>query len=155
MKKKKPGNKGILIVDEGSRTLRLLKEETRRIGLNYHLERAGTFLQAVDSIGSGKYDLVILDFPGIRGPYLLNLAILRDIPIVLLVSADFIPLEAHPLLEKVKGGLLPRENLSGILPLLKNLLSRKNFSDSFIILEISCKETGCSIRLSLPLDSRI
>jgi CheY-like chemotaxis protein len=129
MKKKELGKKGILIVDEGSETLKFLKEETRRIGLNYHFEKAATFLQAVDSISSGKYDLVILDFPGIRGPYLLNLAFLREIPVVLLVTSDFIPLEAHHLLEKVKGGLLPRENLSGILPLIENLLSRRKASN--------------------------
>jgi hypothetical protein len=39
---------------------------------------------------------------------------------------------AHLLLEKVKEGLFPRENLSEILPLIENLLSRKNSSDPHV-----------------------
>jgi DNA-binding response OmpR family regulator len=126
MKKNILGDKQILIVDNDPDILKFLEGETRKIGLNYHFDKADTFLQAVDSIFSGRYDLVMLDFPGIRGPYLLNLAFLREIPVVLLVSFNFFPLEAHHLLEKGIKGLLPKENMSEIVPTLENLFSPKS-----------------------------
>ena len=129
MKKKNLGNKRILIVDQNPEILKFLEEETRKIGVIYQFEKADTFPQAVDSILSGQYDLVILDFPGIRGPYLLNLAVLREIPVVLLVSINFFSFEAHHLLEKRIMGLLPKENLSEIIPVIENLLSQKSSSD--------------------------
>jgi DNA-binding response OmpR family regulator len=120
------GDKRILIVDEDQNILNFIKEETRKIGLNYQFEKADTFSQAVDSMFSGRYDLVILDFPGIRGPYLLNLALLREIPIVVLVSFNSFSIEANHLFQKGIKGLLPKENLSEIGPVLENLLSPRN-----------------------------
>ena len=90
------------------------------------MKRPDTFPQAVDSMFSGRYDLVILDFPGIRGPYLLNLARLREIPVVVLVSFNSFSIEANHLFQKGIKGLLPKENLSEIVPVIENLLSPKN-----------------------------
>jgi cellulose biosynthesis protein BcsQ len=113
-------------VDEDPNVLDFLAGETRKIGLNYQFEKADTFSQAVDSMFSGRYDLVILDFPGIRGPYLLNLALLREIPVVVLVSFNSFSIEASHLFQKGIKGLLPKENLSKIGQVLENLLSPKN-----------------------------
>lgn len=126
MKKINPGEKWVLIVDEDPNILDFLAIETRKIGLTYQFEKADNFPQAVDSMFSGRYDLVILDFPGIRGPYLLNLALLRQIPVVVLVSFNSFCLEANHLLQKGIKGLLPRENLSEIGPVLESLLSPKD-----------------------------
>ena len=126
MKKNNSGEKRILIVDEDPEILDFLTGETRKIGLNYQFEKADTFPQAVDSMFSGRFDLVILDFPGIRGPYLLNLALLREIPVVVLVSFNSFSIEANHLFQKGIKGLLPKENLSEIGPVLENLLSPKN-----------------------------
>ncbi len=51
----------------------------------------------------------------------MNLAFLREIPVVLLVSSKFFPPEAHHLLETEIKGLLVKEQLSEIVPALKNL----------------------------------
>ena len=128
MKKKIIGDKKILIVDEDPNILNYLKEQTRKIGLNYQFEKADNFSQAVEAILSGRYDLVMLDFPGIRGPYLLNLAYLRALPTALLVSDNFFPLEVHYLPEKRARGLLFRDNLNKIVPDLENLFSSLNMS---------------------------
>jgi DNA-binding response OmpR family regulator len=88
MKKNNIEDKRILIVDEDPDILIYLEGETRKTGLNYQFDKADTFSQAVDSMFSGRYDLVMLDYPGIRGPYLLNLAFLREIPVVLLISSN-------------------------------------------------------------------
>jgi hypothetical protein len=117
--------KKILIVDENPEMLSFLEGETSKIGLNYQFAKVDSLTQAVDSMISGGYDLMILDFSGIRGPYFLNLAFLREIPVFLLVSFTFFPLEAEHLLEKGVEGLLPRENLSEIIPTLKNIFSSK------------------------------
>jgi CheY-like chemotaxis protein len=126
MKKNNPGEKRVLIVDEDPDILDFLAGETRKICLSCQFEKADTFSQAVDSMFSGKYDLVILDFPGIRGPYLLNLALLREIPVVVLVSFNSFSIEANHLFQKGIKGLLPKKNLSEIGPVLENLLSPKN-----------------------------
>ena len=125
MKKNNHKGKLILIVVEDPDFLPFLKEEARRMGLNYQFEKVDTFTQAVDSMVSGSYDLMILDFPGIRGPYLLNLAFLREIPVVLLVSFTFFPLEAEHLLEKGIKGFLPKEDLSKIIQVIENIFSSK------------------------------
>jgi CheY-like chemotaxis protein len=130
MKKKNHDNKQILIVDNDPDILNFLKGETRKIGLSCQFEKVDTFPQAVDSMFSGRFDLVILDFPGIRGPYLLNLALLREIPIVVLVSFNSFSIEADHLFQKGIKGVLPKENLSEIGPVLENLLSPKNPSAS-------------------------
>ncbi|MBI4767075.1 MAG: hypothetical protein HY787_21220 [Deltaproteobacteria bacterium] len=123
MKKRIVEDKRILIVDENPNILNVLEKETRKTGLNYHFDKADTFSRAVDSLFSKRYDLVILDFPGIRGPYLLNLAFLREIPVVLLVSNNLFPLEAHYFQEKGIKGLLPKEKIMEIIPALENLFS--------------------------------
>ena len=126
MKKNNLDERLILIVDEDPNLLDFLAGETRKIGLNYQFEKAESFPQAVDSMFSGRYDLVILDFPGIRGPYLLNLARLREIPVVVLVSFNSFSIEANHLFQKGIKGLLSKENLSEIVPVIVNLLSPKN-----------------------------
>jgi CheY-like chemotaxis protein len=123
MKKKNVDDKRILIVDENPNILNFLEKETRKTGLNYQFDKADTFSLAVDSLFSGRYDLVMLDFPGIRGPYLLNLAFLREIPVVLLVTNNFFPFEAHYLNEKGIKGLLPKEEITEIVSALENLFS--------------------------------
>jgi CheY-like chemotaxis protein len=125
MKENNPEEKKILIVDENSETLSFLKEEARKTGKNFLFENTDKFTQAVDSIVSGNYDLVILDFPSIRGPYLLNLAFLRAIPVVLLVSSPIFPLEAQYLIEKGIKGILPKENLPEIITILEAIFSSK------------------------------
>ncbi len=60
--------KRILIVDEDPDLFNYLAGEARKFGLNYQFEKTDTFSQAVDSIFSGRYDLVMLDFPGIEAP---------------------------------------------------------------------------------------
>jgi CheY-like chemotaxis protein len=126
MKRNKLGEKRILIVDEDTNVLDFLTGETQKSGLNYQFEKADTFPQAVESMFSGRFDSVILDFPGIRGPYLLNLALLREIPVVVLVSFNSFSIEAHHLFQKGIKGLLPKENLSEIVPVIESLLSPKN-----------------------------
>ena len=123
MKKTIKGEKRILIVDEDPDILNYLAEETRETGLNFQFDKADTFSLAVDAIFSGSYDLVMLDFPGIRGPYLLNLAFLRAIPAALLVSNNFFPLEAQYLPGKGISGLFSKDNLSEIIPAIKSLFS--------------------------------
>ncbi len=130
MKKKIKEEKRILIVDEDPDILNYLAEETRKTGLNYQFDKADTFSLAVDAIFSGSYDLVMLDFPGIRGPYLLNLAFLRAVPTALMVSHNFFPLEAPYLPGKGISGLLSKDNLSEIVPALKNLFSSMKSPDT-------------------------
>jgi CheY-like chemotaxis protein len=125
MEKLNHKRKKILIVDENPEVLSFLKEETDKIGAKFQFEKVDSFTQAVDSMVSGGYDLVILDFPGIRGPYLLNLAFLREIPVLILISFTFFPLEAEHLMEKGVAGLLFKENLTEIIPALNKIFISK------------------------------
>jgi DNA-binding NtrC family response regulator len=123
MKKKDLEDKKILIVDENPNILNFLEKEILKTGLNYQFDKADTFSLAVDSLFSRRYDLVVLDFPGIRGPYLLNLAFLREMPVVLLVTNNFFPFEAPYLHGKGIRGFLPKEKITEIIPVLENLFS--------------------------------
>jgi CheY-like chemotaxis protein len=121
--KAKGNGKRILIIDNDPGIPEYLKEETRKIGLVCCFDEAASFPQAVESIFSGGYDLVLLDFPGIRGPYLLNLALLRKIPVVVLASSGMFPLEASHLLEKGIQEIIPRENLEDVVSVLASFFS--------------------------------
>jgi len=121
--------KRVLIVDENSDLLDFLEEETRKTGLKYRFDNANTFSRAVDLMFSGAYDLVILDFPRIRAPYLLNLAFLREIPVVLLTSINLLSIEAYHLFEKGIKGLLPKEKIEEVVPILEKLFSNNRIGD--------------------------
>lgn len=123
MKKKDLEDKKILIVDENPNILNFLEKEIQKTGLNYQFDKADTFSLAVDSLFTRRYDLVVLDFPGIRGPYLLNLAFLREMPVVLLVTNNFFPFEAPSLNGKGIRRFLPKEKIKEIIPVLENIFS--------------------------------
>ncbi|MEW6185713.1 MAG: hypothetical protein AB1585_08245 [Thermodesulfobacteriota bacterium] len=115
----KPKNIGthnrILIIDNDPRFFTELVEETGKIGLSCSFQEAKTFFQAVESLFSGMFELVLLDFPGIRGPYLLNLALSRKIPVIILASPTMFPLEARHLQERGIKEIFPKENLEDIV----------------------------------------
>jgi len=111
----------ILIIDNDPRFFSKLVEETRKIGLPCCFQEAKTFPQAVESLFSGMFGLVLLDFPGIRGPYLLNLALLRKIPVLILASPTMFPLEARHLQERGIKEIFPKENLEGIVSALGSI----------------------------------
>ncbi|OGP52197.1 MAG: hypothetical protein A2Y79_12965 [Deltaproteobacteria bacterium RBG_13_43_22] len=115
--------KRVLVVDENQEIFDSIKEETQKIGLNCRFDKAASFSLAVDLIFSGGYDVVILYFPGIRGPYLSNLAFMRGIPVVLIASLTLFPLEVHHLIEKGIKEIIPKDKLREIGPILGKLLS--------------------------------
>jgi DNA-binding response OmpR family regulator len=129
MRKTDCNYKRILIVEENSDLFEFLEEEIRETGLKYRFDKADTFPQAINLMFSGVYDLVILEFPGIRGPYLLNLAFLKEIPVVLVTSFHLYSIEASHLFEKGIKGLLPREKIGEIVPILENLFSNNRNGD--------------------------
>lgn len=130
MRKTNCNYKRILIVDENPDLLDFFEEETLGNGLNYRFDKADSFPQAINLMFSGVYDLVILGFPGIRGPYLLNLAFLKEIPVVLVTSINLFSIEASHLFEKGIKGLLPKEKIGEIVPILENLFSNNRNGDA-------------------------
>jgi hypothetical protein len=120
--KKTSDQNRILIIDNDPKFFINLLKETRKIGLTCCFQEAKTFSQALESLFSGMVDLVLLDFPGIRGPYLLNLALLRNIPVIILASPTMFPVEARHLQERGVKEIFVKENLKGIVSVIRSIL---------------------------------
>jgi CheY-like chemotaxis protein len=128
-------NKVILAVDHDPDVLAVLEEEIRAACPNCTFDKATTYVEASEKMGSFIYDLVILDMRGVRGLDLLRKAVIYHLPVALLA--------AHPLTPETLGdyskevhAYLPKERLSEIVPFLEEALKyhylsgwRRLFSD--------------------------
>jgi DNA-binding response OmpR family regulator len=122
-------SKRILVVDADPKFFTYLQEETeKRGGKALLIEGADSFNRAVELIFSRRYDLVLVDFPGIRGPYLINLALLQGLPVAVLASSAMFPLEAYHLLERGVQEILPRECPEKVVSFLKGCFNGPNSS---------------------------
>ena len=74
--------KQILAVADNPDILQVLEEKILEACSNCRLDKATTYIQAVEMTFSLAYDLVLLDIRGVRGFDLLNLAVTRHLPAV-------------------------------------------------------------------------
>jgi CheY-like chemotaxis protein len=114
--------KRILAVDDEPDVLAILEDEILGAAPKCKLEKATTYEEAVQKLGSQNYDVVILDIMGVRGFDLLDLAVKRNFRVAMLTAHALTPEALKRSFEKKARAYLPKEKLGEIVPFLEDVL---------------------------------
>jgi len=114
--------KSILAVDDEPDVLTILEEEVKEACPDSRFDKAGTYEDAVAKMISLTYDVVILDIMGVRGFDLLELAVTRNFPVVMLTAHALTPESLRRSYEMGARAYLPKEKLGEIVPFLEDVL---------------------------------
>ncbi|MFO7785692.1 MAG: response regulator [Thermodesulfobacteriota bacterium] len=112
------GGKHILAVDDEKDVLDTIAEALEEA----YVDKAQDYNTAMDKLDENNYDLAILDIMGVDGLKLLEKAVDRNIPAVMLTAHA---LSADTLLESIRRGAisyLPKEKLAELEEILDELL---------------------------------
>lgn len=112
-----PGNRTILVVDDEPDVLETIEEVLE----DCTVETAGSYRKAVQLLEVRTYDMVILDVMGVKGLELLDLAVQRGFPAVMLTGPALTPefvLEAEA---RGAASYLPKQALSELDVLLDQI----------------------------------
>src|SRR4030067_3606650 len=88
--------KRVLAVDEEAEFLTVLEEEIKDAAPTCQFDKATSYEEAVEKMASWTYDVVILDIMGVRGFDLLELAVNRKFPVVMLTAHALSPDALNP-----------------------------------------------------------
>ncbi|MCP3901672.1 MAG: response regulator, partial [Desulfobacteraceae bacterium] len=111
-------DKYILVVDDEEDILETIEELLD----NAKLDLASDYESASEKIKSNKYDLAILDIMGVNGMQLLEEAVQRDIPAVMLTAHA---MNTESLMESIRKGAIsyiPKDSIADLEILLGDLL---------------------------------
>jgi CheY-like chemotaxis protein len=122
MKKSILDGKNILVVDDEPDILKILNEEIMEASPNCSVDEANTYEKAINKLESTYYDLVILDIMGVRGFDLLEVAIKKNMKVVMLTARSLSAESLKRSHEMGARGYLPKEKLGEIVPFLEDVL---------------------------------
>jgi len=131
MKKSILNGKLILAVDDEPNVLTVLEEEILSAAPNCHLDKATDYRKATELLASLTYDLVILDIMGVRGFDLLDLAVNRGLPVVMLTAHALNPEALKRSFEMKARTYLPKEMLGEIVPFLEDIIEETDISSGW------------------------
>jgi CheY-like chemotaxis protein len=117
--------KRILAVDDEQDVLATLQEEILGACPDCQFDKASQYEEAVQKIRSSAYDLVILDIMGVRGFELLELAVSRNLRVVMLTAHALTPEALKRSYELKARAYLPKEKLGEIVPFLEDALTHE------------------------------
>jgi CheY-like chemotaxis protein len=123
MKESILNGKALLAVDDEPDVLEVLEEEIRRAGPNCRFDKASTFEEACQKLASSTYDLGILDIMGVRGFDLLEQAVLKKLPVVMLTAHALTPGALRRSFEMGAKAYIPKERLGEIVSILEDVLT--------------------------------
>ena len=86
-----PKSKKILVVNKDPDVLTILEKKLFDTYPNCEVEKATSYKEAVERLGSWTYDLVILDITQVWSFHVLNQALRRSFPVVIFKSLLEIP----------------------------------------------------------------
>jgi len=112
--------KSILAVDDEEDILEILAEELEDYKVDY--DSACSYEEALDKIASYTYDLVILDIMGVRGFDLLQAAVSKKMPVVMLTAHALNPDALKKSIELGARAYLPKDQIAKMIPFLEDLL---------------------------------
>jgi len=112
--------KQILAVDDEPEVLDTIEEELLDHGALP--DQACSYEEAIQKISSLTYDLVILDIMGVRGFELLEHAVARKIPVVVLTAHALSPESLKQSIESGARAYLPKDQLGQLAPFLEDVL---------------------------------
>jgi CheY-like chemotaxis protein len=114
--------KRILAVDDEPDVLAVLEEEILAAAPKCRVDKATTYQEATERMISWTYDVVILDIMGVRGFDLLELAVSRNFPVVMLTAHALTPEALKRSFEMKARAYLPKEKLGEVVPFLEDVL---------------------------------
>ncbi|MCX8021145.1 MAG: response regulator [Syntrophorhabdaceae bacterium] len=115
-------NKKILAVDDEPDVLTVLEDEIRLACPDCIFQKATTYEEALHKLESEVYDVVILDIMGVNGFDLLEVAVKKNMRVVML-TAHAISLDALKRSHEMGArAYLPKDKLGEIVPFLEDVL---------------------------------
>jgi CheY-like chemotaxis protein len=114
-------NKHILAVDDEPDVLEIVEEELEDYGAT--VDKTTTYEDAVQKISSLTFDLVILDIMGVRGFELLEVAVGRKLPVIVLTAHALSPQSLKKSIELGARAYLPKDRLGQVAPFLEDVLA--------------------------------
>lgn len=115
-------NKRILAVDDEPDVLAVLQDEILGVAPKCKFEGATTHEDAVKKLKSQTYDVVILDIMGVRGFDLLELAVNRNLRVVMLTAHALSPEALKRSFELKARAYLPKDKLGEVVPFIEDVL---------------------------------
>ncbi len=122
MKESLLNHKLVLAVDDEPDVLTVLEEEIKEAAPECRVDKATTYQEAVERMMTLTYDLVILDIMGVRGFDLLQLAVSRHFPVVMLTAHALNTEALKKSIELGARAYLPKEKLGELVPFLEDVL---------------------------------
>ncbi len=114
-------NKHILAVDDEPDVLEIVAEELEEYGAS--VDKTTTYSDALQKISSLSFDMVILDIMGVHGFDLLEVAVGRDLPVIVLTAHALSPQSLKRSIELGARAYLPKEELGKVAPFLEDVLA--------------------------------
>jgi CheY-like chemotaxis protein len=114
--------KSILAVDDEPDVLTILEEEIVDACPQCSFDKAITYEDAAEKLESNHYDVVILDIMGVNGFSLLDIAVKKNLKVVMLTARALSPDALKQSHEKGARAYLPKEKLGEIVPFLEDVL---------------------------------
>jgi len=115
-------NKRILAVDDEPDVLTILEEEIMDACPQCSFDKAGTYEEAVGKLKSYDYDVVVLDIMGVNGFVLLDIAVKKNLKVVMLTARALSSEALKKSYETGARAYLPKEKLGEIVPFLEDVL---------------------------------
>ncbi len=112
----------ILAVDDEPDVLTVLEEEIMDTCPQCSFDKATTYEEAVGKLESYNYDVVILDIMGVNGFILLNMAVKKNLKVVMLTARSLSAEALKQSYEKGARAYLPKQKLGEIVPFLEDVL---------------------------------
>ena len=112
--------KEILAVDDEDDVLQVLEESLTGYGAK--LDSATSFEEARKKIDSLTYDLVVLDIMGVRGFDLLQLAVAKNLPVIMLTAHAATPNAIKKSIELGARAYLLKDELADVPAFLEDVL---------------------------------
>jgi len=113
--------KRVLIVDDEQDVLEILEELLRMC----HVVSASRFDTAKEYLETQDFDIAILDIMGVDGYSLLEMAVRKNIPAVMLTAHAFTPDNLVRSIREGAASYLPKEEISRIVEFLEGVLEAR------------------------------
>jgi CheY-like chemotaxis protein len=121
MKESMLNDRLILAVDDEPDVLTVLGEEIKEAAPQCRFDKATTYHEAVERMMALTYDITILDIMGVQGFDLLNLAVSRHFPVVMLTAHALNTESLRKSIESGARAYLPKEKLGEVVPFLEDV----------------------------------
>jgi CheY-like chemotaxis protein len=113
--------KKILAVDDEPDVLAVLEEEILDACPNCRFDKATTYEEAAKALEATPYDVVVLDIMGVRGFDLLDIAVKKNLQVVMLTAHALSPEALKKSFDMKARAYLPKEKLGEIVPFLEDV----------------------------------